>query len=104
MAWFWLLLAGLLEVVWAYSLKLSDGFTRGLPAGVTVLAMLASFACLSVSMKALPLGTAYAIWTGIGALGAFGLGVVALGEPLGIARAVAAGLVVAGVVLLKFSG
>jgi quaternary ammonium compound-resistance protein SugE len=103
MAWFWLLLAGLLEVVWAFSMKLSDGFARWLPTTVTIVAMMASFGLLSVSMKTLPLGTAYTIWTAIGALGAFGLGIACLGEPLSLARIAGAGLIVAGVVVLKLT-
>src|SRR5262245_27305267 len=103
MAWIILLVAGLLEIVWAYSMKLSQGFTRGGPTAVTILAMLASFALLSISMKTLPLGTAYTVWTGIGALGAFVVGVVILGEPLTTGRAVAAALIVAGLSLMKLS-
>lgn len=83
MAWFLLILAGLFEVVWAFYLKQSDGFTRLAPSLVTVSAMLASFVLLALSMRVLPLGTAYAIWTGIGAVGAFLVGIVALGEPAG---------------------
>ena len=78
MAWVFLVVAGLLEVVWAYTMKLSDGFSRLGPSVVTLLAMLASFALLSVAMRSLPLGTAYAVWTGIGAVGAFVVGVIAL--------------------------
>jgi len=88
MAWVLVLVlaAGLLEIVWAFTMKHSQGFTRGGPTAVTVLAMLASFALLSISMKTLPLGTAYTVWTGIGAVGAFLIGVVVLGEPLTIGR------------------
>lgn len=103
MAWFWLVFAGLLEVVWAFSMKLSDGFTRWLPATITVIAVSSSFGMLSVSMKTLPLGTAYVTWTGIGAVGAFVVGVAFLGESLSLTRVAAAALVVAGVVLLKLS-
>ena len=103
MAWFWLLFAGLLEIVWAFSMKLSDGFTRGLPAAVTIVAMILSFGLLSIAMKSLPLGTAYVIWTGIGAVGTFGIGVVYLGESLSLARITAAALIVAGMALLKLS-
>ena len=71
MAWVLLLVAGLLEIVWAFTMKLSQGFTRPGPSIVTLLTMLASFALLSGAMKSLPLGTAYAVWTGIGAVGAF---------------------------------
>ena len=81
MAWIFLFFAGLLEVVWAYTMKLSLGFTKPLPSVLTFVAMAASFALLSVAMKSLPLGTAYTIWTGIGAVGAFLLGILVLGEP-----------------------
>jgi quaternary ammonium compound-resistance protein SugE len=98
-----LLAAGLLEIVWAYTMKLSQGFTRVGPTVWTILAMLASFGLLSVSMKTLPLGTAYAVWTGIGALGALIVGIVALGEPLTAPRVLAGGLIVAGLILMKLS-
>jgi quaternary ammonium compound-resistance protein SugE len=103
MAWVLLLAAGLLEIVWAYTMKLSQGFTRVGPTVWTILAMLASFGLLSVSMKTLPLGTAYAVWTGIGALGALIVGIVALGEPLTAPRVLAGGLIVAGLILMKLS-
>ena len=103
MAWVLLLAAGVLEIVWAFTMKLSQGFTRGGPTVITLLTMLASFALLSVSMKSLPLGTAYTVWTGIGAVGAFAVGVVVLGEPLTIGRVLAAGLIVAGLSLMKLS-
>ena len=103
MAWMFLLAAGLLEILWAFTLKLSEGFTRGGPTAVTVLAMLASFALLSVSMKTLPLGTAHTVWTGIGAVGAFVVGVVVLGEPLSVGRVLAAALIVAGLSIMKLS-
>ena len=103
MAWALLLAAGLLEVVWAFTMKLSHGFTRTGPTVVTLLAMLASFGLLSVSMKTLPLGTAYTVWTGIGAVGAFIVGVAALGEPLSGGRLLAAALIVSGLVLMKLS-
>ncbi|MGH9162187.1 MAG: DMT family transporter [Vicinamibacteraceae bacterium] len=103
MAWVLLLVAGLLEVVWAYTMKLSQGFTRPGASVITLVAMIASFGMLSVSMRTLPLGTAYTVWTGIGAVGAFALGIAALGEPANIARVVAAVLIVAGIVLMKLS-
>ena len=103
MAWIFLLAAGLLEIVWASMMKLSQGFTRGWPTAVMIIAMLASFAALSVSMRTLPLGTAYTVWTGIGAVGAFVVGVVALGEPLGMMRALAAALIIVGLILMKVS-
>ena len=97
------LAAGLLEIVWAYTMKLSQGFTRPGPSVLTILAMLASFALLSLAMKTLPLGTAYTVWTGIGAVGAFAVGVVFLGEPLTMGRLVAAALIVSGLVVMKLS-
>lgn len=103
MAWIYLIFAGVLEVVWAYAMKLSDGFTRPVPAAATIVAMIASFALLSLAMRSLPLGTAYTIWTGIGAVGAFILGVVALGEQAGALRIAAAVLIVSGLVLMKVS-
>jgi quaternary ammonium compound-resistance protein SugE len=101
MAWVFLLAAGLLEILWSFAMKLSQGFTRGTPTAITLLVMLASFALLSISLRTLPLGTAYAVWTGIGAVGAFVVGVVALGEPLTIARVLAAALIVAGLCIMK---
>lgn len=103
MAWVLLLLAGVLEIVWAYSMKLSAGFTRPGPALVTLTTMALSFALLSLSMKTLPLGTAYTVWTGIGAVGAFVVGIVVLGEPANALRLVAAALIVGGLVLMKLS-
>lgn len=103
MPWVLLVAAGLLEIVWAFTMKLSQGFTRLGPTVVTILAMVASFGLLSVAMRTLPLGTAYTVWTGIGALGAFIVGVVALGEPMAPGRVLAALLIVAGLVLMKLS-
>ena len=103
MAWMFLLAAGLLEIVWSFTMKLSQGFTHVTPTAVTVVAMLASFALLSISMKTLPLGTAYPVWTGIGAVGAFVVGVAALGEPLTIARVLAAALIIAGLSIMKLT-
>ena len=103
MAWMFLLAAGLLEIVWAYTMKLSQGFSRPWPTALTVLVMLASFALLSLSMRTLPLGTAYTVWTGIGAVGAFVVGVVVLGEPLTMGRLLAASLIVSGLSVMKLS-
>jgi quaternary ammonium compound-resistance protein SugE len=100
-AWIALLFAGLLEIVWAYTMKLSEGFTRPVPAIVTVAALIGSLWLLSISMKAIPLGTAYAIWTGIGALGAFVIGIAALGESASLARVLAVMLILSGLVMLK---
>jgi quaternary ammonium compound-resistance protein SugE len=101
MAWAALLVAGLLEVVWSYFMKLSQGFTKPGPSAVTIIAMIASFALLSYAMKSLPLGTAYTIWTGIGAIGAFGMGVLVLHEPASALRILAASLVIGGLVLFR---
>ena len=103
MAWVYLLIAGLLEIVWAYFMKQSYGFTRLWPSVATVGFMIISFALLSISMKTLPMGTAYVIWTGIGAVGAFVVGVVLLGESLTLMRVLAALLVVAGLVLFRLA-
>src|SRR5690606_22939017 len=103
MAWLSLFFAGLLEVVWAFSMKQSAGFTRLVPSVVTAVAMVASFALLAFSMRQLPLGTAYTVWTGIGAVGAFIAGAAFLGEPLSPMRVTAAALIVAGLVLMKLS-
>jgi quaternary ammonium compound-resistance protein SugE len=103
MAWILLLVAGLLEVVWAYTMKLSQGFTRPGASAITLVAMIASFGLLSISMKTLPLGTAYTVWTGIGAVGAFLVGVLVLGEPANAGRVAAAVLIVSGLVLMKFA-
>ena len=103
MAWVYLGIAGLLEIVWAFSMKQSDGVTRLTPSIVTIVAMIASFVLLSVSMKSLPLGTAYTVWTGIGAVGAFLVGVAVLGESISPMRVLAALLIVGGLVLMKLS-
>lgn len=101
MAWIYLGIAGLLEIVWAYAMKLSEGFSRPLPTAITLVGMVASVWFLSLSMKVLPLGTAYVIWTGIGAVGAFVLGIAVLGESVDLLRLVAAVLIVSGLVLMK---
>ncbi len=101
--WLYLVVAGVLEVVWAYTMKQSQGFTRLLPSVITIVTMVASFALLSLSMKSLPLGTAYTIWTGIGAVGAFTVGILVLGESVSIMRIGAAVLIVSGLVLMKLS-
>lgn len=103
MAWIFLLIAGLLEVVWAFFMKQSAGFTRLGPSVVTIITMIASFGLLSISMKTLPLGTAYTIWTGIGAVGAFVVGVAVLNEQLSVMRVLAAILIVTGLVLMKLA-
>lgn len=103
MAWVWLAAAGVLEVVWAFFMKQSDGFTKPTPTVVTLVAMGASFFLLAAAMKSLPLGTAYTVWTGIGAVGAFFVGVVVLGEEAGAMRLAAAALIVAGLALMKLA-
>ena len=103
MAWIYLAIAGVLEIVWAFSMKQSDGFSRLGPSLVTIAAMIASFGLLALAMKSLPLGTAYTIWTGIGAVGAFLVGIAVLGEQASAMRIVAALLIVSGLVLMKLS-
>lgn len=103
MAWIVLVVAGLFEVVWATAMKQSAGFTRPVASAVTIAAMVVSFGLLSWAMRSLPLGTAYTVWTGIGAVGAFALGVLAFGEALTATRVVAALLILAGLVLMKIS-
>ena len=103
MAWVYLGLAGLLEVIWAFAMKQSVGFTRPLATTVTIIGMVASVWFLSLSMKVLPLGTAYVIWTGIGAVGAFVLGIMFLGESADMLRLLAAALIIVGLVLMKIA-
>lgn len=103
MAWVLLAVAGLLEVVWAFAMKQSYGFTKLTPTVITIVAMIASFGLLSISMKTLPLGTAYTIWTGIGAVGAFLIGITILGEQVNVMRISAAVLIVSGLVLMRLS-
>lgn len=98
-----LVLAGLLEVVWAFSMKQSAGFTRLVPSLVTIVTMIASFALLALAMKSLPLGTAYTVWTGIGAVGAFLVGITVLAEPATALRLTAAALILGGIVLMKLA-
>ncbi len=101
MAWGLLFLAGLLEVAWAVGLKYTDGFTRPWPTAATVVAMIGSMVLLAVAVRTLPLGTAYAVWTGIGTAGALLLGIVLFNEPATLLRLVFVGLIVAGIVGLK---
>ncbi|WP_102224405.1 DMT family transporter [Acidimangrovimonas sediminis] len=103
MAWITLAIAGVLEVVWAFYLKKSAGFTVPLPSIIAVVTMVASFFVLSLAMRSLPLGTAYAVWTGIGTIGAFLLGVTVLGEAVTPLRLGGAVLIVAGLVVMKLS-
>jgi quaternary ammonium compound-resistance protein SugE len=101
MAWFILVLAGLFETGWAVGLKASNGFTRLWPSVWTAVAMAISVVLLGIAMKTLPVGTAYAVWTGIGAVGAVILGIVLFEEPAGAARLLSVFLIVAGIVGLK---
>ena len=103
MAWAILLLAGVLEIIWAYFMKTSEGFTKLWPTIITVTKMIASVFFLSLSMKSLPLSIAYPIWTGIGAIGAFLVGVTILGEPISLMKVVAVILIVSGLVLMKMT-
>ncbi len=100
-AWFILLVAGLCEIGWAVGLKYTEGFSRLWPSAATLVAMVASVVLLGWSLKVLPLGTAYAVWTGIGAVGTAILGIFLFGESREVARLVSIGLIVAGIVGLK---
>ena len=103
MAWIYLLLAGMFEVVWAIGLKYSDGFSRLWPTVGTLAAMAASIVLLAMAVKTLPIGTAYAIWTGIGAVGAVALGIVLFGDPATLPRLLCVALILAGIVGLKLT-
>ena len=103
MSWTHLAIAGAFEVVWAVLLKSTEGFTRPLESALTVAAMIASFWVLSVALKDLPIGTAYAVWTGIGAVGTVLVGILFLGEPRDLARLFCLALIVAGIIGLKAS-
>ncbi|MFQ3788479.1 quaternary ammonium compound efflux SMR transporter SugE [Halomonas sp. A29] len=104
MAWFLLVVAGLLEVAWALGLKASEGFTRPLPSLFTIVAMAASFYLLAQAMKVLPVGTAYAIWVGIGAIGTVLLGILVYGDSASSLRLISLVLILAGMVGLKLAG
>ena len=103
MAWVVLVFAGIFEIVWAYSMKLSEGFTKLGPSLVTLFFMILSFGLLAYAMKTLPLGTAYTIWTGIGAIGSFLVGIFILSEPATAMRMLAAVLIISGLILMKLS-
>jgi len=103
MSWIILFIAGLLEVVWAIGLKYTHGFTRLTPSVITVSAMIVSIVLLSWGMRSLPVGTAYAVWTGIGAVGAAITGILLLGESASLARIASLALIVAGIIGLKLS-
>lgn len=99
--WLWLTVAGVFEVAWVVLLKQSDGFTRPLPSAATIGAMAASFWCMSQALRVLPMGTVYAVWTGIGAAGGLAWGIAMEGEPAGLIRIACVGLILAGVAGLK---
>lgn len=101
MAWVYLLIAGVFEIVWALGLKFTDGFTRLWPSLTTLAAMAASFVFLSLALKSLPIGTAYAVWTGIGAVGTVLAGIMLFGEPANTLRLLCIVMIVAGILGLK---
>jgi quaternary ammonium compound-resistance protein SugE len=103
MAWILLIVAGLLEVGWAIGLKYTEGFTRFWPSAFTLAAMVVSVVLLGVAMKSLPVGTSYAVWVGVGAVGTAILGIVLFGEPASLGRLASLGLIVAGIVGLKLA-
>jgi quaternary ammonium compound-resistance protein SugE len=103
MAWFLLVLAGLFEIGWAVGLKYTDGFTRPLPITLTVASMVISVVLLGLAVKTLPIGTAYAVWTGIGTVGTVILGICLLGDQVTVMRVVCIGLIVAGIAGLKLA-
>ena len=101
MSWLWLTLAGLLEVVWATGIKYTEGFTRPVPSAVTVIAMIASVYLLGLAVRTIPIGTGYAVWTGIGAVGVAIVGMVLFNEPKALLRIGSILLIVAGIAGLK---
>ncbi len=103
MAWLYLLIAGLFEIIWSYYLKSSNGFTQLNASCITIAAMVVSFVFLSLAMKTLPLGTAYAVWTGIGIIGSFILGILFLGESTHWLRIISVVLIAAGIACFKLS-
>lgn len=103
MAWIYLVIAGLLEIAWAIGLKHTDGFSRLWPSVLTILAMIASFALLAQALRTIPVGTGYAVWTGIGAAGTAAIGMIWLGESRDVLRLVCLLLIVSGVIGLKFA-
>ena len=103
MAWLYLIIAGIFEVVWAVGLKYTEGFSKLLPSAVTLTAMVVSFAFLSQALKTIPVGTGYAVWTGIGAVGTAILGIVLFQEPREFARILCILLIVAGIIGLKLT-
>ncbi len=102
MAWGLIIIAGLFETAWAIGMKYSEGFTKLVPSIFTVVSLVVGFACLTFGIKSLPVGTAYAVWTGIGAAGTAVLGMVLFGEPATILRIASLALIIAGIIGLKF--
>jgi len=103
MAWLWLFLSGLLEVVWSGAMKASEGFTKPWPTALMAVSALVGLWLLSLAMRSLPLGVAYLVWVGIGAVGAFVVGVFAFGETVSALRILSVGLIVAGIIGLRLS-
>src|SRR4051794_19175685 len=103
MAWLLLFIAGLMEVGWAIGLKYAEGFTRVVPSVLTLAGMLGSIVLLGLALKTLPVGTGYAVWTGIGTVGTAILGIALFGDPAGLARIACIGLIVAGIIGLKLA-
>lgn len=103
MAWWYILMAAVFEITWAIGMKLSHGFSKPWPSAITVAAMILSFVFLLLAVRQLPIGTAYAIWTGLGAVGVALLGILILGEPAGVLRLFFIGVIVAGIVGLKLA-
>ncbi|MGM4981187.1 MULTISPECIES: quaternary ammonium compound efflux SMR transporter SugE [Rhizobium] len=103
MAWFLLFLAGLFEIGWAVGLKYTDGFTRPMPTAFTIISMIISIVLLGLAVKTLPMGTAYAVWTGIGTVGTVLLGIWLLGDPATLVRVACIALIVTGIAGLKLA-
>lgn len=103
MEWIYLLIAGMFEIVWAIALKYSNGFTVLRPSIITIVAMMISFYFLSLATKTLPIGTAYAVWTGIGAVGAIIVGIILLNEPLNMSRIIFVSFIIIGILGLKIT-
>lgn len=103
MNWFILIIAGLFEIVWAVGLKYTDGFSRFWPSVGTLAAMAVSVGLLGLAMKSLPVGTAYAVWVGVGAVGTVIMGIFLLGESASAARLISVGLIIAGIIGLKLA-
>ncbi|MFQ6332343.1 DMT family transporter [Methylophilus sp. 3sh_L] len=104
MAWLQLFAAGILEIIFAYAIKESDGFSKLLPSLMTLLTVIGSFWLLSSAMRTIPMGTAYTVWTGIGGVGAFIVGITVLSEPITALRLLAATLIISGLILMKVGG